>query len=134
MKLRSSISALLILLVSFIATAQVKPPDTRAGKRLAELIATVATDDEAVHKAFVEKSMSKEFREKHPLEQHLNILNQMHDNEGSFEIEKIEKTSDYEVVAVLKGKAGGSVRVTIKTETEAPYGINGMGLQPMQRQ
>ena len=131
MKLRSTFIALLFLLVAVIATAQVKSPDTKAGKRLTELIATVASGDEAVHKAFVEKSMTKEFRDKHPMEQHLGMLSQIHDNEQLIEIDKIEKSSEYEVVAIMKGKSGGSLRVTIRTEDKAPFAINEMGLQPM---
>jgi len=131
MKSRATFTALLLLLVAVIATGQVKSPDTNVGKRLTEFIAAVASGDEAVHKAFVEKSISKEFREKRPAEQVLSFLNEIHNEEGSIEIVKIEKSSDYEVVAIMKGKSTGGFRVTIKTEDKEPFAIKGMGSQPV---
>jgi hypothetical protein len=120
------------LLLGGVASAQVKLPDTPAGKRLAEFMQAVSTGDGAKHKDFVNNSMSKELRERLHIERHLGFLKQVHDNEDSVELEKVEKSSDRELVAILKSRNGGLLRIELTTDQKEPYGINGMRLRPVE--
>jgi CubicO group peptidase (beta-lactamase class C family) len=120
---------LITLVMTGSALAQTGPiPATPAGKRLAELLSAVETDDGAKARAFVQ-GFAKSFLERLPEEKHIQFFEQIHEDQGGFAIIRIDESKDHEVTATVKGKRSGQYgRLTLRIETSPPYRINGIRL------
>lgn len=49
-----------------------------------------------------------------------------------WKLEKVERSSDYEVVAIIKGKSA-RLRIELKTDEQEPYAIREMGLERIEQ-
>jgi hypothetical protein len=85
---------------------------------MAELLAMIETTDGHQVQQFV-RSFSKQLLEDIPEERHLQVLEQLHDNTGGFEVVAVETSSPYHLAVVARAKKnrdrylahGGDIRI-----------------------
>jgi CubicO group peptidase (beta-lactamase class C family) len=102
-------------------------PDTPAGEQLAAFLRAVETSS---LETYVRGSFSEKFFEKHPKEDVIDFLRQVHEMHGGFASPHIEQSSDYIIVAVMKSnQRDGWRRITIHTDEDAPYRVVGFDIE-----
>jgi CubicO group peptidase (beta-lactamase class C family) len=109
---------------------QPKLPDTPAAKRLAEVLAAIETDDGAKVRAFI-KTFSKAFLDEIPEAEHLDFFEQVHERQGGFDVVRIEKSTPYSIIAIVRGKKTGDLRkIVVDVESIAPNAVARLGFGP----
>jgi CubicO group peptidase (beta-lactamase class C family) len=106
-------------------------PDSATGRRATEFLNVVYLGDEALMRSFVEKGMTKEFASQFPIEEHLSLFEQLHDDLGEIELLGAEKTGPFSAEILLGSKSGGKrIRVQFELEPESPNRISMMSVEP----
>jgi len=125
----------IIVLLIPSATAQnaaAKLPDTPAGKKMAELLSIIETEDGQKVLAFI-RGFAKPFLEHVPEKQHMQVMEQLHDTTGGFADLKVEQSSPYHLVVTARAKQGDrSVKIELQTEETPPHAIALLGFRPVE--
>ena len=111
--------------------SQVKTPDTPAGKRLTEFIELINVNDKAAIEKYVNENLSLNFKSAMPIERHVGMINQIHDNMGKIVIHEIESSEDYHIKGILLSSSMNSLlSFEMMLEETEPYKIDRMGFRP----
>ena len=135
---------LLLCLPGQIAPAQEAPdsytdlremPEGAYGERIRELLDATGTDDEAKVRAFIEKRFTEKFLKIAPIERHIAIFAQIHDQNRGFEFYSIRRygtqSREGEFVVIVRDKlTRGWHGLVVSIETEPPHGIDMLRLSP----
>lgn len=113
------------LLLPVAAHAQVRLPDTPAGRRAAAFLQTVTTGDTMAVRAFVNEQMDDSFREL-PMEQHQQTFARVRNNLGQYQLTSV--TEQPNGVVVIVNGARGPTRMTLEVEPTPPHRIAGLSL------
>src|SRR5262245_38107014 len=101
---RCAITALALVIPTFVPTIRAdaqqtrgaytderKLPDSPAGRRARELIELVNSGDSERVKKYLEGNVAQGILHAHPIEQHLAIFAQLHEQSGEFEFYSVRK-------------------------------------------
>ncbi len=106
-------------------------PDSSTGRRASEFLDAVYSGEESVIRNFIEESMTKEFASQFPVEEHLSLFEQLHDELDEIELLGAEKTGPFSAEILLGSKSGGKrIRVLFELEPESPHRISMMSVEP----
>ncbi len=110
-------------------------PDTPAGKRVAELIETLNSDDPQRVRRFIEDSTTGPFREEIPLADHQQVFREVATGSGGVEFYGIRQYEQPrppgEIVAIVRGKLDERWRgLVVNVQTEEPHKIVGIQFAP----
>ena len=127
------LSIIVLWIPSAIAqNAAAKLPGTPAGKKMAELLAVIETEDGQKVLAFV-RGFSKSFLERVPEKQHMEIMEKLHDSTDGFADLKVEQSSPYHLVVTARAKQGDrSIQIDLQTEETPPHAIALLGFRPIE--
>lgn len=135
--MKKIVSLLLSISVAPMFALAQQPSDAKnpAAQRAAEVIRLIESGNRAEGRKFMAESYSPEFLKRASLDEHLDFLSSTHDRMHGVELIGIKETGPAAVEARLKSKLTGSQTLLIvRTETDAPYRITGMGLRPARTQ
>ena len=106
--------------------AEVKPPDTPAGKQLAGWLRAYNSGQVETARQFIQQHYAPSLlQEKDGLKRHLSAFNMVYGDNGPLELVRIDKSADHEVEAVLRSPAADAgLKVTIRVEDKSPHGIS----------
>ena len=115
-----------------VPSATVELPDTPAGRRAAEMLRLTVEGDDATLRTYIQESFAPRFRDAFPIEEHLRIHAQMREESGGYDAVEVRESEPAEIQVVVRGRRTGELRLRmLRTETEPPHGIDGMGLRPL---
>ena len=106
-------------------------PKTPAGQRLAELIETINSGKRSVLTSYISANFDRSLLEKIPLEEHVNVFNEIYDGSRGYGVYGVQEASVYELKAILKNRlTDGWELLLVKVSPSPPYGIISLGLRP----
>lgn len=135
--MKKIISMLIILAVApmFALAQQTSEAKNPAAQHAAELIRLIESGNRAEGRKFMAENYSPEFLKRATMDEHLGFLSNTHDRMRGVELMEIRETGPTAVEARLKSKLTGiQVLLIVKTETDAPHRITGLGLRPARTQ
>lgn len=135
--MKKIISLLIILAVApmFALAQQTSETKNPAAQRAAELIRLIESGNRAEGRKFMTENYSPEFLKRATIDEHLGFLSGTHDRMRGVELMEIKETGPTAAEAKLKSKLTGSqVLLIVRTETDAPHRITGLGLRPARTQ
>ncbi len=135
--MKKIISLLIMLAVApmFALAQQTSAAKNPAVQRAAELIRLIESGNRAEGRKFMTENYSPEFLKRATMDEHLGFLSNTHDRMRGVELMGIKETGPTAAEAKLKSKLTGSqVLLIVRTETDAPHRITGLGLRPARTQ
>lgn len=107
-------------------TAPVALPDTAGGRVAAEFLAMIASDDETVWRDYVLNRMSDEMRAVAPMEGHLAMMHQMHQDFADAQVIDVFESENAIRLGLLDPRSGEAIPVVI--EYAADGSVTGLQL------
>ncbi|MFC1628539.1 serine hydrolase domain-containing protein [Gemmatimonadota bacterium] len=105
--------------------------DTPAMRRLQQLIEVINTADAAGKEEFVSNEYTPEFLDAFPMVRHLGYLTSLTDNFGGIVIDRVAASTPFRIEALARATTNERwVRITLRVESEEPYQIDQMMVQP----
>lgn len=103
-------------------------PDTPAGQRLSEIIAIINAGDAARAEAYLTKHLTDDFRAMIPMEEHVAMMQRMHDTTGGIEFyatrQYEQPRPENEITGIVRTRLLDSWRgIALAVEPEPPHGI-----------
>tara|TARA_R110000744_G_scaffold344483_1_gene449897 strand:- start:24106 stop:25548 length:1443 start_codon:yes stop_codon:yes gene_type:complete len=89
-------------------------PDTAGGRAAAEFLAMIASDDEAVWRDYVLNRMSDDMRAVAPMEGHLEMMRQVHQDFGDAELVAVLESQDMIELHLRDPQTGETIPVVIE--------------------
>lgn len=114
------------------ARAQVDLPDTPAGRRAAEMLRLTVEGDDAARRALVAEGFAPSLRDAFRIEEHLRIQAEMQRRSGGYDAVEVRDSDAFAIQVLVQARNDGELRMlTLRTETEPPHRIAGMGMRPL---
>ncbi len=89
-------------------------PDTAGGRAAADFLAMIASDDESVWRDYVLNRMSDDMRAVAPMEGHLEMMRQVHQDFGDAEIVAVLESQDMIELHLRDPQTGETIPVVIE--------------------
>jgi len=110
-------------------------PPAPAGPVVEELLKIVNANDPSAARKFIEERYSQEFREHMPMEEHLAVMREIHDQSQGFELHgyrtyEAESRPNETVVVVRNRLTDAWEAFVMRLESDPPHRIMGLELNP----
>ena len=116
-----------VLIVSLACIAQVRMPDTPAGRQCAAWLEAFNRGDREAFRQFLEKNYPSSV-------ERLDRTLQFRSRTGGFELRKIEESTETKLVALVQERSSDQFgRLTLQTEAAEPHRITSADLQAIPR-
>lgn len=94
-------------------------PDTIGGRMAGEFLAMIASDDEAVWRAFVLNRMAPQLQAFAPIEGHLQMMGQMHQDFGGSEVIALEESEGQVSLTLRDPQTGETLPVVLEYSADS---------------
>ncbi len=121
-------TVIIVLLECFTTFAQekdtMKLPDTPVARQFNKFLQAIESGD---YQPYIQENFSQSFLDAFPLSTHLEFFKQMHITHGRFSIRAIEKSTEHELIVLVKSKKLDAWRrLVFHTEPRSPYKVTGI--------
>ena len=100
-------------------------PDTPAGRQFAAWLAVINRAEPAGIRRYVAENSAKAFLERRPADEQVRMNLFIHHDTGGLDFARAEQTSDHQLVALARTRAGGDwLRISMTVEKDPPYRIS----------
>ena len=114
------------------ARAQVDLPDTPARRRAPAMLRRAVGGGDAARRALVAEGFAPSLRDAFGIEEHLRIQAEMQRRSGGYDAVEVRDSDAFAIQVLVQARNDGALRMlTLRTETEPPHRIAGMGMRPL---
>ena len=116
-------------------TAQTKwgLPGSSTGRALDALLTLIDRGEEADIRQFVETKFASSFLNQFPINQHIEIFLQLHEELPGLDVGSVQKTGPQSAQAILKSTQNNKqIKLVMEIEPEAPYRYVSIGFEPQE--
>jgi len=121
-------TVIIVLLECFTTFAQekdtMKLPDTPVARQFNKFLQAIESRD---YQPYIQENFSQSFLDAFPLSTHLELFKQMHTLHGGFSVQAIEKSTEHELIVLVRSKKLDAWRrLAFHTEPSPPHKVAGI--------
>lgn len=125
-----SLSVLLSVSAAAQANDDKKLPDTPPGKRIAALLKSFNSNDDAARREFHLNNDSKAVLDRMGVDQLVSMEREMFGDFGELEFRRVVESSPTRITVLLQAKKGQWLNLTCEVESSEPHKIAHLGIDP----